>query len=1011
MSVSVTSQSGLRLLSAAVLLLLSCLSGIASATPTVPPAMPLSSTCQQATAMSLGQTNFGSFIDTDTSYYWSYTPATTQSYTITLTSPGGADFDLYLYGGCDVNGEGLNEIAASVLTTSVDAVTRSLTSGLTYYIRVLRYEGAGEYTIRVAVAVPTNTPTSTSTRTNTPTPTRTPTATPTPVITPGTGNDSCSTASLMDFSTLMYGSLGAASPLDWWTYSTGQNRNYVVRLSSAAGTDYTLEVFDTCQSGTPSQLLGDDFSSGTQKSVEFPSTSQNPVFFRVFQRSGSGTYSLIIDQSASTPVPTATPGTNNNDCTVAWQMLPSVTQYESIGSTGDLDWFFMDVSAAGRLYVDLTVPSDIDMALEVHDTCPSTAPLCTGNRVGLGVGESCQIDVPAAGRYYFLAQAANNSDVTGSNYALRVNFQQGGGPTFTPTPIAPTPTATATINDTCARALPIGTGTVAGSSFASIDPRWYLFDAPGPGTLTATVVGGFLGSFRVEIYSSCGGTELCGPASGGTIDDDCTLSVTARPYYIKVYSELTIFPDFDLTVGFVSTGPTATPTRTPTFTRTPTPTVTGTRTSTPSPTPTATGSPTGFATITPTLTPTTQGTNTHTPTPTPSHTPQATSTPSPTSTIGVENNQCSAATELSLNNDAADRLVSPDREAWFVVQLPGPGELSVDLDVPGTNDLDLALYLQCGGLPICTSAQAPGLDEVCVFDNDRPRQVLLKVYAPPSAAIPNRDFVLDLYWVPRLDTPTPTFTATPLVTPTSTGTPSPTPNPGDDTCLGANTLAYAQGWIDTIAPAGDVDWFQFTATYAAQLQISLEVPVAFNFDLELYRSCTDSQPLTSSRNGTGQNEACLLDVMPGTYHARVFSPDNSFNPLFPYQILISVLSTPSPTPTNTPTSTPTPTPQAAKNRVLVAGYMDTKISAATGGRVSMLALVSDGGGDPTDKLEMLYQGQPAGVELPGEYRAGMWTFSYTLDLPRTFPFTVLLELQPTDATGLKGGTWPYLEVR
>ncbi len=121
------------------------------------------------------------------------------------------------------------------------------------------------------------------------------------------------------------------------------------------------------------------------------------------------------------------------------------------------------------------------------------------------------------------------------------------------------------------------------------------------------------------------------------------------------------------------------------------------------------------------------------------------------------------------------------------------------------------------------------------------------------------------------------------------------------------------------------------------------------------------------------------------------------------------------TDTPTPTATITPIPPD----IAIAGYMDTYLD-SSGGNLSVLALVQNEEGIPVDKVEILYQGVPTGLELfPQSQHAtqkqdkGIQSTVFTLYTyipPGAAPISIPLELLATDELGGNGDLWPYLVV-
>ena len=101
-----------------------------------------------SSATSLSATNStysGNLSTTDTSDFYSISMPNGTGISAGLTSPSGADFDLYLYD------SGNSQIDSSLSTSSYDEVTSNGTSigGTTVYIEARRWSGTGQYTLQI----------------------------------------------------------------------------------------------------------------------------------------------------------------------------------------------------------------------------------------------------------------------------------------------------------------------------------------------------------------------------------------------------------------------------------------------------------------------------------------------------------------------------------------------------------------------------------------------------------------------------------------------------------------------------------------------------------------------------------------------------------------------------------------------------------------------------------------------------------------------------------------------
>ena len=103
-------------------------------------------TASSSTSLSATNSTYsGNLSTTDTSDFYSISMPNGTGVSVGLTSPSGADFDLYLYD------SGNSQIDSSLSTSSYDEVTSNGTSigGSTVYIEARRWSGSGQYTLQV----------------------------------------------------------------------------------------------------------------------------------------------------------------------------------------------------------------------------------------------------------------------------------------------------------------------------------------------------------------------------------------------------------------------------------------------------------------------------------------------------------------------------------------------------------------------------------------------------------------------------------------------------------------------------------------------------------------------------------------------------------------------------------------------------------------------------------------------------------------------------------------------
>jgi PKD repeat protein len=100
-------------------------------------------------------------------------------------------------------------------------------------------------------------------------------------------------------------------------------------------------------------------------------------------------------------------------------------------------------------------------------------------------------------------------------------------------------------------------------------------------------------------------------------------------------------------------------------------------------------------------------------------------------------------------------------------------------------------------------------------------------------------------------------------------------------------------------------------------------------------------------------------------------------------------------------------------RILVAGYWDTYLDTINGGTLTMLVLLDEA--NPA-RVELLYEGEPTGLELVDDGSGGDWVagdtlYTRSLDvgaLPA--PMRLLFTLRAVDLAGNRSDEWPYLTI-
>lgn len=133
-----------------------------SLTGTVTPPPPANDECGDATGITVNggvingtlenSTNAGSAFDNKNDVWYAFTPAYNETYTIQASNfSGDLDIELYEIACPDSDGELIQYAATS---SSTETISRALSSGTTYFIRVLAWNSAAEHSFDIEVTAP-----------------------------------------------------------------------------------------------------------------------------------------------------------------------------------------------------------------------------------------------------------------------------------------------------------------------------------------------------------------------------------------------------------------------------------------------------------------------------------------------------------------------------------------------------------------------------------------------------------------------------------------------------------------------------------------------------------------------------------------------------------------------------------------------------------------------------------------------------------------------------------------
>jgi hypothetical protein len=140
-------------------------------------------------------------------------------------------------------------------------------------------------------------------------------------------------------------------------------------------------------------------------------------------------------------------------------------------------------------------------------------------------------------------------------------------------------------------------------------------------------------------------------------------------------------------------------------------------------------------------------------------------------------------------------------------------------------------------------------------------------------------------------------------------------------------------------------------------------------------------------------------------------------------------STPSPPPTDTPSPTDTPHPTATEPPsptptsptvtpspneppvIWIGGYMETRLTAAQGGRLTLMVFVADAEQDDLTSLESFFGNVSLGSMTGGPADRAYYIFSRLSVGPGAPAGRYLVAVEAEDAAGRVSDRWPYLTVK
>ncbi|MCX9013723.1 MAG: DNRLRE domain-containing protein [Candidatus Methanoperedens sp.] len=206
--------------------------------------------------------------DTDDYYKLSVTPGS--KIDVSMTPPSGVDFDLKLY---DSNN---NLKASSTLGTgSTDSVSFVADSSGDWRVRIYQYSGSGTYSLSVTVTQPSQNDC-------------------------GTGGDASNTfsgANLIPLPKNCNGYLDSSDKDDYYKFPVIAGYTIDASMTPPSGVDFDLQLYDPGYNWKTDSTKG----AGLTDSVSYVADSSGEWRIRIYQYSGSGTYSFSVSVADKTP--------------------------------------------------------------------------------------------------------------------------------------------------------------------------------------------------------------------------------------------------------------------------------------------------------------------------------------------------------------------------------------------------------------------------------------------------------------------------------------------------------------------------------------------------------------------------------------------------------------------------------------------------------------------------------------------------------------------------------------
>ncbi|MCX7798116.1 MAG: pre-peptidase C-terminal domain-containing protein [Melioribacter sp.] len=342
-----------------------------------------------ASPLALNSSDNGTLFYTSSQNYddedwWVITLPYDGSLYVETNSTGDLEIDLYIY---DVNGQTRIAFYDISIGSKESAHHNALKAG-TYYVRAIRYNGSGNYTIFNRFV-------------------------PAPYEVDPEPNDTFENALLLNLNSeatghIGYYKAGNTDQEDWWKVVIPYNGSLKVRTESDSA-EIDLYIYDV---DGKSIIARYDISTGLIEEAHFNNLMPGTYYIRVYLYSKHGGYRIINEyKQTSIEGVTLNDYEKNDTYNLAIKLadfndISSVTNYGHLGFysngyTDYEDWWYVDLKKDGKLIVKTLSNVTLELDLYIYDTDGRTQ--IARYDISTGVNEQTHFNNLGVGRYFIKA--------------------------------------------------------------------------------------------------------------------------------------------------------------------------------------------------------------------------------------------------------------------------------------------------------------------------------------------------------------------------------------------------------------------------------------------------------------------------------------------------------------------------------------------------------------------------------------------------------------------------------